>query len=448
LNILDKLKANKVPEGFAESKRIQIAQRLTEFPRELFSIADQLEILDLGGNQLSDLPDDFDRFKNLRILFLTDNKFEHIPTVLAKCENLEIIAFKSNRVKIIEEDCLPLSTRWLILTNNQIKSLPNSMGQLTRLKKLALAGNRLSSLPSSMASCKELELVRLSANELLHIPDWLLSLPRLSWLAFSGNPVCKSSNLNPVQIHQVEFDSVKLNHKIGEGASGVIYHAGWAYSQDNTIEKTESIAVKLFKGMVTSDGYPQDEIQCCLKAGEHPNLIEVLSYIEDSEQLGLVMTLISSEYKNLGLPPSLESCTRDIFEVDTSLSSLGALKIAYQMADTLRHMHQQDVSHGDIYAHNTMIDSQNNVLFGDFGAATNLDVLNVEQKTKMLSIEMRAFGCLLDDLLKLIKASDPLTESLKKLSQLAMNEYTSLRPTFIEMRAQLFELQKIHGSSE
>jgi Leucine-rich repeat (LRR) protein len=156
LNILDKLKANKVPEGFAESKRIQIAQRLTEFPRELFSIADQLEILDLGGNQLSDLPDDFDRFKNLRILFLTDNKFEHIPTVLAKCENLEIIAFKSNRVKIIEEDCLPLSTRWLILTNNQIKSLPNSMGQLTRLKKLALAGNRLLSLPSSMASCKEL----------------------------------------------------------------------------------------------------------------------------------------------------------------------------------------------------------------------------------------------------------------------------------------------------
>jgi len=50
-------------------KRVNISCALTEFPVELFELADSLEILDLSGNQLSSLPDDFSRFTQLRILF-------------------------------------------------------------------------------------------------------------------------------------------------------------------------------------------------------------------------------------------------------------------------------------------------------------------------------------------------------------------------------------------
>jgi hypothetical protein len=429
-------------ESLGSQKRFQLSENLTEFPRELFDLADHIEILDLGGNQLSDLPDDFHRFKQLRILFLTDNAFEHVPRVLAECEQLEMIAFKSNQLKTVDEDCFPLSTRWLILTNNQIQTLPHSLGQLTLLRKLALAGNQLTALPDSMANCTDLELVRLSANQLTSVPDWLLSLPKLSWLGFSGNPVCKSSGSIQATIPQVSLDAIKLNHQIGEGASGVIHHADWVSATDHSAENNVSIAVKLFKGSVTSDGYPQDEIQCCLNTGEHPNLIKVLSHINDLEQLGLVMELISPEFKNLGLPPSLKSCTRDTFKSDMSLTSSEVLNIASQMADTLNHMHQQVVSHGDIYAHNTMFDSHCNILFGDFGAATDLGVLSAEQKDKMERIEVRAFGCFVDDLLSLVKGTDLLFENLTAMSHLAMSESLSARPRFFEISEQFYALQK------
>ena len=426
------------PESLGPQKRFKLAQGLTEFPRELFDLAEYIEVLDLGGNQLSDLPDDFHRFKNLKILFLTDNVFEHIPSVLAQCEKLEMIAFKSNRVKTVAQGCLPLSTSWLILTNNQIEILPDSMGQLTKLRKLALAGNCLTSLPDSMANCNELELVRLSANQLTAIPDWLLSLPKLAWLGFSGNPVCKTSSNIEASIPQVTLDSVVLNHQIGEGASGFIYHADWQGVEN---DGDPSIAVKVFKGSVTSDGYPKDEIQCCLKTGEHPNLIRVLSHIDDSDKLGLVMELIPSDYQNLGLPPSLKSCTRDTFEPNTVLTSQDVFEITHQMADILLHLHQQGVSHGDIYAHNTMYDSHNNVLFGDFGAATNLDSLSVEQRTQMQLIEVRAFGCFMEDLLSLVEKKDTLFESLTIISRSAMTEELAARSDFIYLVCELNKLK-------
>ena len=38
----------------AGCKRLQLAEGLTEFPREIFTLADSLEILDLSNNQLSE----------------------------------------------------------------------------------------------------------------------------------------------------------------------------------------------------------------------------------------------------------------------------------------------------------------------------------------------------------------------------------------------------------
>lgn len=437
---LQQLKSGVItPEQLGPQKRFKLSQGLVEFPRELFNLALDIEILDLGGNQLSELPDDFHRFKNLKILFLTDNLFDRIPCVLAQCNKLEMIAFKSNQVKTVSEGCLPLSTNWLILTNNQIEALPDSIGQLKNLRKLALAGNRLTSLPDSMANCKALELVRLSANRLAGVPDWLLSLPKLAWLGFSGNPVCEVPNAVQPSIPQVSLDSIVLNHQIGEGASGIIHHADWLDSVDDA---EQSIAVKIFKGAVTSDGYPQDEIQCCLKTVEHPNLIRVLSHIHDGDKLGLVMELISSKFKNLGLPPSFKTCTRDTFEPEMVLASVDALKMTHQLADTLLHMHQQAVSHGDVYAHNTMYDTQNSILFGDFGAATNLDALNFDQRMKIQLIEARALGCFLDDLLALVEDRGALYDALFQISLSAMNESFSKRSNMISIVEGLHKLKQ------
>ena len=56
-------------------KRLDLSCGLTEFPEEIFQLADSLEILNLSGNALCSLPQDLHRLTHLRVLFCSDNLF-------------------------------------------------------------------------------------------------------------------------------------------------------------------------------------------------------------------------------------------------------------------------------------------------------------------------------------------------------------------------------------
>lgn len=395
----------------ANSTHLKIAEGLTHFPEAILTLADTLEILDLSGNQLDSLPANFGCLQQLKILFLSDNRFSELPRVLADCPQLEMIGFKANQIHTVPERALPLRTRWLILTDNRIAALPDSIGELSRLQKLMLAGNQIQRLPASLGQCQNLQLLRISANQLTHLPDWLLDMPHLAWLAFAGNPLTASSlpPSAPISIPAHTLAEFELHEPLGQGASGVIYRAT-ARTQPleaatSDTGKASAVAIKLFKKHVTSDGYPADELLACLQAGSHPNLVEVIAQINDAEQQGLVMELIPPHFTNLGQPPTYTSCTRDVFTQGQQLSAAQALHIARQMIDTLRHLHSRQISHGDLYAHNILIDADGKVLFGDFGAASSLSALSIGQRRRVEKIERRALGHLLEDLLGLV--SDP-----------------------------------------
>ncbi|OYY73228.1 MAG: protein kinase [Gammaproteobacteria bacterium 28-57-27] len=386
--------------ALAQSKRLSLSEGLSAFPREIFELADSLEYLDLSANQLDSLPDDFGRLHKLKILFLSTNRFTELPKVLADCPELEMIGFKSNVIAHMPEHGLPPKLRWLILTDNRIEKLPHSMGQLTRLQKLMLAGNALTQVPDSLQHCTQLELIRLSANRLTQFPHHLLQLPRLAWLAFAGNPFCALPAEHTAR-PRVALDDLRLLEALGQGASGVIYRAEWRRRPEGLADPDAQIAVKLFKGQVTSDGYAQDEMQASLDAGAHPSLVAVLASIADHGQTGLVMRLIPAGFTNLGQPPSLTSCTRDTFAEGAQRPLTQLLDMACSMADVLAHVHARGLSHGDVYAHNILCDSDGRILFGDFGAAARFDYLPEPQQQAIQMIELRAFGHLLDDMLSL-----------------------------------------------
>ncbi|MFA0143964.1 leucine-rich repeat-containing protein kinase family protein [Vibrio kanaloae] len=393
-------------------KRLQLSDGLTELPLEILELADSLEILDLSGNQLSDLPAELSQLTHLRIIFASNNLFTHLPDVLGTLPKLEMVGFKTNQIKTVSEVSLPPQLRWLILTDNAIEVLPNSLGERPRLQKLALAGNQLRALPESMGKLSNLELVRLSANQLTEFPEFLIKLPKLAWLAFAGNPFCKHpSSLDSVPA--VSSQSYSLNQVLGQGASGVISHASWLNSD---FDFPQEVAVKVFKGEVTSDGYPHDELEACLQAGHHNNLVKSIAQVEEQDYLALVMELIPSSYYNLGLPPTLETCTRDTFPEGFELPISQIDNIMTQMIDVFNHLHDNKVCHGDLYAHNTLVNEQGQMIFGDFGAATIYGYLNEEQQQGIRHIEARALKYFIDDLLTVCAKQDVGSEQHSRLT--------------------------------
>jgi len=199
--ILSKLRAGEL----TGSVRLDLSCGLTEFPCEIFDLADTLEVLDLSGNQLSELPAYLARLKKLRILFCSDNDFTRLPEVLGGCPELEMVGFKANRIETLDETAFPQKLRWLILTDNGIGALPGSIGSCGRLQKLMLAGNRLETLPAEMAACVNLELIRLAANRFTQFPAWLFELPRLSWVGLGGNPWSESQGADETAMAEIDW---------------------------------------------------------------------------------------------------------------------------------------------------------------------------------------------------------------------------------------------------
>jgi hypothetical protein len=417
------------------SDKLSLSCGLKSFPKEIFSLADTLEFLDLSGNELSELPDDFARLKKLKILFLSQNKFTKFPKVLKDCVNLSIIGFKSNQIEEIEEGSLPINLRWLIITNNKLEKLPLSIGDCPRLQKLMLAGNQLKSLPQELSYCKNLQLLRISANQIKTIPEWLFTMPNLSWLAYAGNPSTPiRATLSEIPL--IPWQNLEIKEMLGTGASGFIHEANLS---DN---RNQPVAVKIYKDAITSDGRPTDEINAAISAGHHPNLIQVLGKISKhpEQKQGLVLNLIPKTYTNLGLPPSYETCTRDTFPADLNFSLDTVISILLGMASVAMHLHKLGIMHGDLYAHNILIDTNtSHVLFGDFGAATMYDP-NSEQAQSLERIEVRAFGCLIEDLLSQSNVDERIThhfERLKYLIQDCLAENVLLRPSFKEIKQRL-----------
>jgi len=402
-------------------KELKISQKLEKFPPEIFTLSESLELLDLSDNLLSEIPD-LSPLQELKIAFFSNNRLVCVPASLKNCRKLFMLGLKANQIQEFDEDILPLSISWLILTDNKLEKLPHSIGKLTKMRKFPLAGNRLLSLPSSMQNLKELELIRLSANNLEAIPQWLLKLPKLAWLAFSGNP-CAKSKESKAKI--LAYNDLEMDKLLGEGASGKIYR-GHSKTFDCVV------AIKLFKGAITSDGYARDEMNAYLSVGEHPNLIKVLARLEH-KHLGLVLEYIASKFVNLGNPPNFATCTRDTFENKSHFTMESLLKIAQAISSASAHLHSRRVMHGDLYAHNILIDDAYNTYLGDFGAASFYpakDALSYER------VEVLAFGNLLEDMLSLVDAKAGfLFEQVDTLRKACSNAICEERPLFKEIVA-------------
>ena len=154
---------------------------------------DELEILDVHGNNISALPHKFENMSRLRILDLNKNSFESLPFDTLASLPLTELNVKKNKLSgtLIEEeiDSLP-----------QLQSLDASVNQLTRLVPLgraislpvahsvSLSTNRLQGLPD-MTSWTSLLTLTVNENNISGIPNSFTSLDKLRHADFSSNDI-------------------------------------------------------------------------------------------------------------------------------------------------------------------------------------------------------------------------------------------------------------------
>lgn len=188
-------------------------------------------------------------------------------------------------------------------------------------------------------------------------------------------------------------------------------------------------------------------MRACIAAGVHPNLVTVLGKLDSSfsnsadqnlgSTAGLVFSFIPPDYTNLGGPPSLTTCTRDTYNTDTVFTLPFILQMTRGIASAVAHLHANGIMHGDLYAHNILANETGESCLGDFGAASFYNPANSAMGQALERLEVRAFGCLLEDLLDRCpqanednQANGIILARLRRMQQDCMEPVTSIRPLF------------------
>lgn len=129
-----------------------------------------LRSLDLSGNHLKTLPDDFHGLDHLSELRLANNHLEDLPVGFCSgplSRTLNLLDLSGNRLKMLRSEfCLLEALVTLRLDSNQLKCLPHGINRMTGLRFISAVGNKLQTLPASFTQLR-LESLDLSGNEFI-----------------------------------------------------------------------------------------------------------------------------------------------------------------------------------------------------------------------------------------------------------------------------------------
>lgn len=128
-----------------------------------------LEVLDLHGNQLQEIPVGFRRLERLQTLNLSKNKVSYEAMgVVCQIKNLRELNLANNALsgRLLENIGQLTKLEVLDLSSNQLEALPPSISNLTKLKKLNVSGNKFTSLSFELLSGLPLAEINASKNKL------------------------------------------------------------------------------------------------------------------------------------------------------------------------------------------------------------------------------------------------------------------------------------------
>ncbi|XP_020817814.1 leucine-rich repeat-containing protein 40 isoform X5 [Drosophila serrata] len=120
-----------------------LSHNLIGYVPKFISQFTRITFLNLSNNLLSDLPMEFGVLNTLRELNIANNRFQFIPNSVFELQGLEIFIASENHIKTLNVSGLKSMPRLstLDLRNNDIDSIPPTLGNLTNITHLELVGN-------------------------------------------------------------------------------------------------------------------------------------------------------------------------------------------------------------------------------------------------------------------------------------------------------------------
>jgi Leucine-rich repeat (LRR) protein len=162
---------------------------LTVLPAALGRLPQLTQFLYLGHNHIREISEALcSGWSRLGYLNLSENELSTLPETLGAMLKLVELRLYNNNIDTLPESIGKLSRlQELHLDHNRIVVLPQSIGELHALKELRLANNALTSLPASIDGLTNLRRLDLRDNRLASLPDAIGRLPQLTHLDLRGN---------------------------------------------------------------------------------------------------------------------------------------------------------------------------------------------------------------------------------------------------------------------
>uniref|UniRef100_A0A8C6LNW4 FLII actin remodeling protein n=1 Tax=Nothobranchius furzeri TaxID=105023 RepID=A0A8C6LNW4_NOTFU len=302
-------------------------------PDDIFQL-DDLSVLDLSYNQLTEIPRDLENSRNMLVLNLShnsidsisnqlfinltdllyldlsDNKLDSLPPQMRRLVHLQTLVLNNNPLMHAQLRQLPamleLQTLHLRNTQRTQSNMPTSLEGLTHLADVDLSCNDLTRVPECLYSLGSLKRLNLSSNQITELSLCIDQWTQLETLNLSRNQltslpsaICKLSKLKKLYVNSNQLDFDGLPPGVGKLASLTEFMAA-----NNNLELV-----------------PEGLCRCgklkklVLNKNRLVTLPEAIHFLTDLEILDV------RENPNLVMPPKPADRTAEWYNIDFSLQN-------------------------------------------------------------------------------------------------------------------------------
>ncbi|KAG1658916.1 Leucine-rich repeat-containing protein 40 [Nymphon striatum] len=260
---------------------------------------DQVDLtkLILAFNSLRSIPNEIQYLPNLNILDLHDNQLTSLPSTIGELQQLTKLNLSHNKFEEIPEAVFRMkSLKYFHIQNNSLKSINDDIGNLSFLEELDLGHNDIKNLPHAIGFLSRVFKFSASHNKLDSLPADISSMLALRILELTNNSLkelpADISNLEHLEMLYLQHNKLKQIPVLNNCSNLKELHLG-----NNEITELTAQHIEGLPNIFLLD----------LKDNKVTNISEDICLLFSLERLDLTNNSLTNLPYSIGTIPNLKS---------------------------------------------------------------------------------------------------------------------------------------------